>query len=325
MGIKLKHPIIAGASKLTAHVDSIQELEKQGASAIVCSSLFEEQIQLERQKLEQDMQAYDDMNAEMLSIFPQVAHGGPREHLAWLKKIKETVTIPVIASLNCVHKETWIEYAKKIEETGVDGLELNFYQTPKSFELSAEDIEREQIEILKAVKEAVSIPVGVKLSVFYSNPLAFIKRLDEAGTDGFVLFNRFFQPDIDVEKEKHAVNFHLSNPKDVRLAIRFAGLLFGQIHAPVAANNGVFDTDDVIKVLLAGASAVQVVSTLYTNGPEHITHMIDELDLWMKDHQYSSLDEFKGKLSKQATPDPFVYDRAQYVDLLLKSDTLMKK
>ncbi|MCF7798406.1 dihydroorotate dehydrogenase-like protein [Candidatus Woesearchaeota archaeon] len=324
MGITLKNPIIAGASKLTANMDEIKKLVKHGASAIVCASLFEEQIELERHKLEQETEAFDELHPEMIDVFPKVNHGGPSEHLMWLKKTKESVDVPVIASLNCIRKETWVEYAKKIQETGVDGIELNFYYTPKSFDISAQEIEEEQIAVLMAVKEAVSIPVGVKLSVFYSNPLAVIKSFDEIGVDGFVLFNRFFQPDIDVEKEIHDVNFHLSNPHDVRLAIRFAGLLFGQVQAPVAANNGVFDAQDVIKVILAGASAVQVVSTVYNNGPEHIEKMIDELRLWMKDKSYMALTDFKGKLSKQATKDPFVYDRAQYVDLILKSDKLMK-
>jgi dihydroorotate dehydrogenase (fumarate) len=325
MGITLKHPIIAGASKLTANMEKIQSLVKHGASAIVCSSLFEEQIQLEKHKLEEDIAGAQHLHPEMLDVFPHVDHGGPKEHLLWLKKTKDAVDVPVIASLNCVNKETWVEYAKKIEETGVDGLELNFYYTPKSFAVDAKTIEDEQVEILKAVKAAVSIPVGIKLSTFYSNPLHVIKRFDEAGADGVVLFNRLFQPDIDIEEEKHMVNFHMSNPHDIRLAIRFAGLLFGEVHMPIAANNGVFTGADVVKVLLAGASAVQVVSAVYERGFEQIEKMVDELSMWMKHHNYTAINDFKGTLSKQATADPFVYDRAQYVDLLLKSDTLMKK
>lgn len=324
MGITLQHPIIAGASKLTADIEKIKELEKHGAAAIICASLFEEQIQLERYQLEQDSSEFDERNAEMLNIFPHVAHGGPKEHLDWLSKVKEAVSIPVIASLNCMNKETWVSYAKKIEKTGVDGLELNFYFTPTSFDKEGKTIEEEQIAVLRAVKEAVSFPVGVKLSMHYSNPLAMIKNIDEVGADSVVLFNRFFQPDIAIDDEAHIVNFHLSNPNDVRLAIRFAGLLFGQIKSSIIANNGVYTADDVIKVILTGASAVQVVSTIYDNGPEHLEKMVDELRLWMKDKSYTALDDFRGKLSAQAVKDPFVYERAQYVDLLLKSDTLMK-
>ena len=202
MGIELKNPVIAGASSLTDRLDTIQQIENAGAGALVLASLFEEQIQLERLKLEEELEQFDNLHAEMADVFPNLEHAGSEEHLTWVRKAKETVGIPVIASLNAVNRETWVEYARQLQGTGVDGLELNFFATPSDFDTDGADVETEQLGILQEVKKAVSVPISVKLSIHYTNPLKLIKKLDDIGVDGFVLFNRFFQPDIALANTK---------------------------------------------------------------------------------------------------------------------------
>jgi dihydroorotate dehydrogenase (fumarate) len=298
--------------------------EKSGASAIVFKSLFEEQIQLENYHLDNQMESYNERNAEMVRLFPQVIHAGPQEHLHKIRKAKEAVSIPVIASLNAVYHESWIEYAKLIEDTGVDALELNFFAIPRDFTKDEKDIINEQLAVVREIKKSLNIPVSVKLSPFYTNTLKFISELDKAGADGFVIFNRMFQPDIDVDKEEHFSPFNLSSESDARLSYRFTGLLYGRIKAKISATTGIMNGKDVIKAIMAGADTVQVVSTLYKNKLNYISVMLDELTVWMKSKKYNSLKDFRGKLSEKNTNDPFVYKRAQYIDLLLKSEDLLK-
>ncbi|MFP4060426.1 MAG: dihydroorotate dehydrogenase-like protein [Bacteroidales bacterium] len=325
LGLELKNPLIAGASNLVNNVDNIRKLEDAGIAAIVFKSLFEEQVQYERAQLQDELDLYNERHAEMINIHPNLEHAGPKEHLVNIEEAKKAVNIPVIASLNAVYKETWIEYAKLLEETGVDALELNFYWVPRDMNKKGNEIEQEQLEFLKAVKDAVKIPVSVKLSPFYANPLNFISELDKAGADGFVVFNRLFQPDISTEKQEHVAPFHLSTKEDNRLPLRFAGLLYGNLKGNICSNSGILDGDDMIKMLLAGADCVQVVSTLYKNKFDQVRNMIDGLESWMKDHNYNKLDEFKGKLSNKSINDPFIYKRAQYVDILLKSEKILEK
>ncbi|MBE0652835.1 MAG: dihydroorotate dehydrogenase-like protein [Bacteroidales bacterium] len=324
LGLELKNPVIVGASDLVTKVENLKAAEEAGAAAIVYKSLFEEQIQLENYQLDQQMSDYNDRNAEMISLFPDVDHAGPREFLHNLKKAKETVSIPLIASLNAIYKESWIEYAKLIEDTGVDALELNFYAIPGDFEAEGNSIVESQVEVVKEIKQILNIPVSVKLSPFYTNILKVFTDMDEVGVDGFVLFNKMFQPDIDLEKEEHISPFYLSAENDYRMALRYAGLLYGNTAASVCASGGIFHGKDVIKLILAGADAVQVVSTLYKNKISHISVMLKDIEEWMNDKGYSSLKDIIGKVSKKKTRDPFVYKRAQYIDLLLKSGDLLK-
>ncbi|MGC9375140.1 MAG: dihydroorotate dehydrogenase-like protein [Bacteroidales bacterium] len=319
LGLKLKNPIIAGASNLVTSIEKVKAMEKAGVAAIVFKSLFEEQINLESAELDEDLEAYNERHAEMIKIHPDIEHAGPKEHLLHLKKVKENTTIPIIASLNAIYEETWIEYAKMIEETGVDALEINLYHVPKKFEITSKDAEEKQLEIVKSIKKAVKIPVSVKISPFYSNPLNFIQHLDHLKVDGIIIFNRLFEPEIDINEQKHIFPFNLSNKGDYRLALRYAGLLHGQINANVAAASGIFDGEEVVKLLLAGADTVQVVSTLYKNKIEHATQMIRQIKSWMDEKGYKKIDDFKGKLARKNTKDPFVYLRAQYVDILLNS------
>ena len=324
MGIALKNPIIAGASGMSADLEMLKKLEKAGAAAIVYKTLFEEQINLESAHFDDQLEAMGGLHAEMTSLYPKLQHAGPEAHLVSLRKAKESLSIPVIASLNCIYDSTWIEYASLIEKTGVDGIELNFYFVPGDFDADGRLIEDIHLDLIKSIKSKISIPVSVKLSSFYSNPLNFISRLDKAGVDGVVIFNRMFEPEINVNDIKHIAPYYLSHEGDYRLALRYAGLLYGNLKTQVCANTGIYEGNDVIKMLLAGADCVQVVSTLYKNKAEHISAMLIEIEEWMESKKYSSLTDFKGKLSKKNLKDPFVYKRGQYIDLLLASDQLLK-
>jgi dihydroorotate dehydrogenase (fumarate) len=326
IGLELKNPLIAGASGLTSNINSIKKLEDAGAAALVTKSLFEEQIELEKAKLEAELHKNDNLYSEMLSLFPNIEHGGPKAHLMWVRRTREAVSIPVIASLNAVSKDTWVEYASKLAETGVNGLELNFYASPRSMDDVGVQIEEEQVDILKAVRKAVSLPLCVKLSPFYTNPLKVIQCMDEAGADGFVLFNRLFQPDIDVDQEKNIFPLGFSGKTDNRLPLRYSGLLYDKIKGGICASSGVMDGEDVAKMILAGADAVQVVTTLYKNGVDHIETMLRELSKWMDKKNYRSLSDFRGKMSRARSTDPWVYTRSQYARLLLQpGEKLMKE
>jgi dihydroorotate dehydrogenase (fumarate) len=327
MGIELKNPIIIGACNIVTDVDNLKRIERAGAAAVVYKSLFEEQIQLENLELFERKNEYSERNAEMISIFPVSICGTPdiAEHLIALKKAKDSVSIPVFASINAVLHETWIEYARKIEETGVNGLELNFYSVPEKTGNRYENIEKKEIKILKDVKSAVNIPVSVKLSSYYTNPVKHIADLEKAGSDAFVLFNRLFQPDIDIHTEEHHFPYTLSNSEDNRLPLRFAGLLFGSTKASVCANTGIMNGSDVIKMILAGADCVQIVSTIYLNQIEVISSMIRDLEKWMDSRGYLTLDNFRGKLSKKNAENKLPYHRAQYMDFMMTTSQILKK
>ena len=325
MGIKLKNPLILGASNLVSKPDTIKQIEEAGIGAIVYRSLFEEQIQLENLQMDEELSEYENRNAEMTSLFPGLEHAGPKEHLYNIEKLRKSVNVPVIASLNAIYEPSWVEYAKELENTGVDGLEINLYAVPGYFEVTGQSLEEKQVQIVKAVKKAVKIPVSVKISLFYTNPLNFIKRIDEAGADAYVLFNRFFQPEIDIEKEEYFYPWELSNPKDHMVSLRFAGLLYGNVEGSICASRGIYDANDVIKMILAGADTVQMVSTIYRNQPNVVSDILIELNKWMDNKGYKSLNDFRGKLSRKNQKDPYTYQRAQYVDILMKSEAIFKK
>lgn len=320
MGIPLKNPFVVGACSMTAHMDAIKRMEDANAAAVVIQSLFEEQIQLQRMRMEEELTINDNLDAEIQDLFPDVEHGGPDEHLMWVRKTKETVSIPVIGSLNCVNPATWTEWALRMEETGVDGLELNFFAIPIDSTKSAADIEAEQIDAIKQVKAKVKVPISVKLSPFYTSPLDIIGKMDKVGVDGFVLFNRLFHPSFNIEKETGQYPFNLSTSNDHRLALRFAGLLHGKVSGSICASNGIHTGEDAIEVLLAGADVFQAVSTLYRNRVDMIGTILKDIEAWMDRKGYTGLDQFRGKLSVEKTPDKWTYRRAQYVKMLLKAD-----
>jgi dihydroorotate dehydrogenase (fumarate) len=327
MGLSLKNPIIVGANNMNLNADNLKRMEDAGAAAIVYKSLFEEQIHLENLELSERLHEYDDRHPEMVRIHPDIfpESGYPLEHLKNLEITKKQLSVPFFASLNAVYDETWVEYAKKIEETGVDGLELNFYTVPEKFDTDSESIESRHINILKEIKSAIKIPVSVKLSPFYTNTLKLITDLDNAGADGFVLFNRLFQPDIDIHTEELNFPYNLSNAEDHRLPLRFAGLLYGNVKASVCTSTGIFSGKDVIKMLLAGANCVQVVSTLYLNQIEVITTMLNDLEKWMEARDYSQISDFRGKLSRKNSSDQQSYRRAQYLDFVMSTTEIFKK
>ena len=295
--------------------------KKQARQQSFTASVFEEQIQYERFKLEETLHQFDNLYAEMTNFFPEVKHAGPKEHLMWVRKTKEAVKVPVIASLNAVDREVWTDWALQLEDTGADGLELNFYAAPTDFNVSAEEMEKEQADTVADVISKVKVPVSVKLSALYTNPLHFIKRLDGAGVKGFVLFNRFFQPDIDIEKEDNLYRHNLSTGVEHETTLRFAGLLHGNISGDVCASSGIMNSKDVIKLIMAGASVVQMVSTLYKNKIKHLSKMIKETESWMDKKGYADLSGFRGKLDAAKNPDPGFYRRAQYVKNLIKADS----
>ncbi len=325
LGLDLRNPVILGASNLVTKIDNLKRAEEAGAAAIVYKSLFEEQIQLESAQFDDQLEEYNERNAEMVKLFPSIEHAGPEEHLVNLRKVKETLGIPVIASLNAIYTESWIDYAQQLEQTGVDALEFNFFYIPRDTQTDGRDVNNQQLEIIRAVKPKIKLPISIKVSPFYANPLNVVSQMDKLGVDGFVLFNRLFQPDIDIEKEQHFSPFNLSSPEDNKLSLRFAGMLYGTIGASICSNTGVFSGADVVKMILAGADCVQVVSTVYKNKIEYISTILKDLQTWMESKNYKNLAAFRGKLSQKNTNDPFVYKRAQYIDLLLKSDQIFKK
>lgn len=325
MGVKLKNPLILGASNLVTKPEVIKELEEAGIAAIVYKSLFEEQIQLESLQFDEELNEYANRNSEMGRIFPDIEHAGPKEHLFNLKKLKQHTSVPVFASLNAIYEPSWVEYAKELEATGIDGLELNLYATPGYFEVGATSIEDKQFQIVKSVKHAVKIPVSVKLSPFYTNTLNFIKKLDEAGVDGFVMFNRFFQPEIDIENEVFHFPWELTQSRDHHLSLRYVGLLHGNIEGSICASRGIYTAEDVIRLILSGADVVQIVSTIYKNQPAYVGTILTEIQVWMDKKGYKNLNDFRGNLSRKNLKDPFTYQRAQYVDILAKSEEIFKK
>ncbi len=325
MGIPVKSPLIIGASKMVENTETLKRLQEHGAGAIVYKSLFEEQLHLENLEMSEITDEMDNRHAEMIDMFPNTEHAGTREHIMKFKDARKTLDIPLIASINAVYKETWPVFAKEMEDAGADGLELNFYAVPKNFDKSSDEIEKEQVEVVHEVKNKVNIPVSVKLSPQYANILNLVKRMDEAGADAFVLFNRLFEPQIDPDKEKHVVKLELSTPGEHRQSLRFAGLLYDHIKADVVSSGGIFTAGDIASMILAGADSVQMVSAVFKHKPEHIKTVLKDLGKWMDNHGYKSLEDFKGKLSQKNVSDNRIYKRAQYVDLLMKADHVFKK
>jgi dihydroorotate dehydrogenase (fumarate) len=326
LGIQLSSPVILGASDLTSDSNMLKKAEEQGVGAVVYKTLFEEQVQIESYLHDEKVNQYNDIHAEMVTLHPDVDRSDIEYFLVQLRKVKESLSIPVIASLNCVNESSWINYAKLIEETGVDGIELNLYQIPVQFDLDAASIEQRQLNTVAAIKKQLSIPVSVKLSSDYTNILHFAKRLDDTGVNGLVLFNAFFQPDVDVWKESHRKAFNLSPKGDYKESLRYAGMLYGRINADLCSSRGVYNGDDVIKLLLTGSSCVQVVSAVYRHGLERIGEINREIANWMQRKGYESIDQFRGKLSDfslNKNNTLLIYKRAQYIDTLLHSDKLL--
>jgi dihydroorotate dehydrogenase (fumarate) len=318
LGLKLKNPIVPSASPLSRTLDGMKRLEDAGAAAIVMYSLFEEQITHEAAELEHYLSYGKETFAEALTYFPepQEYNLGPDEYVNLLRKAKESLHVPVIGSLNGISTGGWIKYAKKIEEAGADAIELNVYYIPTDPALTAQDVEDRYMEVLSAVKTTVKIPVAMKLSPFFSSMANMAHRLDQAGAAGLVLFNRFYQPDIDLETLEVKPGVTLSTSQDMRLPMRWVAILYGRVKASLAATSGIETTEDVLKMLMAGADVAQMASSLLKNGPQRIKEILTQMDQWMLEHEYISVAQMKGSMSQKSVADPAAYERAQYMKAL---------
>jgi dihydroorotate dehydrogenase (fumarate) len=315
LGLQLRTPLVASASPLSHELSGIRRLEDVGASAVVLYSLFEEQIRRENHNLEHFLQAGTESFAEAVTYLPQSHdfHTGPEEYLAHIVKAKEAVDIPIIASLNGATLGGWTDYARRIEQAGADAIECNIYFLPTDMNASSLEIENIYLDILRAVKLAVHIPVAVKLSPFFSNTANMAKRLDATGADGLVLFNRFYQPDIDLDNLVIQPNVLLSTPQDLRLPLTWIGILYARVKASLAATSGIHQAEDVVKMLMVGASATMMCSVLLREGPEHMRLVERQLEQWMADHEYESVRQMQGSMSQLRSADPSAFERAQYM------------
>lgn len=322
LGLELKNPIMPSASPLSKDLGKIKKLEDAGASAIVMWSLFEEEIESEQLELHFRTSIHSESYAEALSYFPEFSEYkiGPEYYLEQIRKIKETVGIPVIASLNGKSIGGWTEYAKKIEEAGADALELNIYFLATDVNKSGSEIENLYIDIVKEVRKVVNIPIAVKLSPYFSSTAWIANELVKAGANGLVLFNRFYQPDIDLENLEVIPNVMLSTPYANRLPLRWIAILYGRVNADLAATSGISSAEDVIKMIMAGASATQMFSALIKYGENHIAKVLDDMKKWMEEHEYESIEQMKGSMSHKAVENPAAFERANYMKILQTFD-----
>ncbi|BET67765.1 dihydroorotate dehydrogenase-like protein [Opitutales bacterium ASA1] len=318
LGLTLKNPLMPGASPLVDNLDTARNLEDAGAGAIVMHSLFEEQAIQDQWSSFQLSEGTSDSFAEATSFFPKQEdyHLGPEQYLEQIRKLKEALGIPVIASLNGTRIGGWIDYAKNIQQAGADAIELNVYYLATDPSESADDVESRTLDILRAVRSAVSIPIAVKLSPFYSSLAHFAAQIDALGTNGIVLFNRFYQPDIDPDALETVPKLELSSSAELRLRLRWLGVLFGTVRCSLACSGGVHRAVDAIKAIMAGADAVQCVSSLLHFGPKHLSMMLDSMRYWMEEREYASLDQMRGSMSLRHCPDPAAYERANYLKVL---------
>jgi dihydroorotate dehydrogenase (fumarate) len=318
LGMTLRSPIVVSASPLTEYIQNIKMMEDAGAGAVVLHSLFEEQIRLEQQELHYHTTHGTESFAESLSYFPEPEDYklGPEEYLDQIRKAKETVKIPIIASLNGSTIGGWTEYAKEMEKAGADAIELNVYYIPTDMSLSGANVEQTYIDILRSVKSAINVPVAIKLSPFFSNMANMAQRLDDAGANALVLFNRFYQPDLDLEEFEVNPNVILSTSHAMRLPMRWIAILKDKIAADLAATSGIHTGIDVVKMLLVGAQVAMVCSALLKHGIFHIQNMENHLVEWMEQNEYESVEEMIGAMSQQKTTDPSAFERAQYMKAL---------
>ena len=318
LGIRLPHPYIPGASPMVDDLDTVRRLEDAGAAAIVMHSLFEEQITREQMATSRHLDATSDSYAEALTYLPspEAFALGPDEYLEHIHKLKAMVSIPVVASLNGATEGGWLDYARLIENAGADALELNVYALATDLDESSEMLERRTLHMLETVRRSIGIPLAVKLSPFYTSLAHFARRLAERGADGLVLFNRFYQPDIDVETLEVSPTLRLSDSSELLLRLRWLAVLSGRIDASLAVTGGVHTVLDTVKAVMAGADAVQVVSTLLRHGPEELTNLRRNLALWLEEHEYDSLEQMKGSMNLLRCPNPAAHERANYMNVL---------
>jgi dihydroorotate dehydrogenase (fumarate) len=318
VGLTLEHPIVASAGPLSETLDGVRRLEDGGAAAIVLFSLFEEQIRHANATLSALMDAGSESCPEALSYFP--ARGdyavGPDAYLDLIRRARESVGVPIFASLNAVTSSGWADYARQMEQAGASALELNVFHLPSDVTLSARDVEARYLDVVQAVRSTVRIPVAVKLAPFFSAPGEMARRLHEAGADGLVLFNRFYQPDIDIDRLEVVPTLELSTAADMRLPLLWIAILHGRVSLSLAASSGVETGRDVAKFLLAGADVVMTTAALLRHGPAHLRTMLEGLRTWMEARRYESVAQLKGSMSQRYVADPAAFERANYIRVL---------
>ena len=319
LGLELANPVVPSASTLSSRIDTLKRLQDAGAAAIVFQSLFEEQIEHEEVEMFRAFHREAEGFAEAQTYLPEMEeyNTGPDEYLRHLEASKRELDIPVIASLNGVSLGGWLRYAELMEQAGADALELNVYFIAADPDESGEQVERRYLDLVAAVRGSVSIPLAVKVGPFFSSVANMARRLVEAGADGLVLFNRFMQPDIDLETLAVDPTLHLSTSEELRLPLRWIGILRGRVNASLAATSGVHTSDDAVKLLLAGADVTMMASALFQNGPEHVSAVIDGIRDWLADHEYLSVEQAKGSVSQSNISDPAAFARSNYMKMLV--------
>ena len=318
LGLELRNPLVASASPISKHLDRAGHLEQAGIAAIVMYSLFEEQIIHESLELDHFLAKSKDFSSEATSYLPDWGTYSllPDTYLDQVRKLKQALKIPVIASLNGVSKGGWIQYARMIQDAGADALELNLYYLPTDPALQAAEIENAQVDLVAAVKASISIPLAVKLGPFYTSLPNFVHRIVEAGADGLVLFNRFYQPDFDIEELSVAHTLSLSTPSEMRLPLRWISILHGSIKADLALTTGVRTRDGILKAMMAGAKVAMMASELLHGGAARVPELLAGLTRWMTEHEYVSIKQMQGSMSQQAVAEPAAFERANYMKVL---------
>ena len=318
MGMTLKNPIVPSASPLSEKLDGIRRMEDAGAAAVVMYSLFEEQINLESLQLDHFLTYGTESFAEAMTYFPDLGTYkiGPEEYLDLISRAKQAVSIPIIGSLNGVSTGGWIDYARKMQQAGADGLELNVYYIPTDFKMSSAAVEQLYLDVLRDVKKSVTIPVAMKLSPYFSATANMARRLAEAGADALVLFNRFYQPDLDLEKLEVTPRLVLSNSQELRLPLRWVAILYGRVPVDFAITSGVHSLDDVLKGLMVGAKVTMMASELLQNGVQRIGQLLEGMAYWMEEYEYESVVQMQGSMSQKNVGQPAAFERANYMKIL---------
>jgi len=318
LGLKLKNPLVPSASPMCEDVGNIRRMEDNGAAAVVLHSLFEEQIALESNELDRFISAGEAVGAEAATQFPDMLgyNRGPEGYLKHIRKVKEAVRIPVIASLNGVSVGGWLRFAKEMEQAGADALELNIYYIPVDPDVTGEQVERKYCDLVHEVRTAVRIPVAVKLGPYFSSMVNMARRLDAAGADGLVLFNRFYQPDFDLEALEVVPNLILSNQYELLLRLNWIAVLYGNVRPDLALTGGVHAATDVVKAMMAGAKVAMMTSALLKKGITYLDTLLTELLVWMGDHEYDSIRQMQGSMSRNAVPQPQAFERANYMKVI---------
>lgn len=322
LGLSLKNPLVASASPLSKKVESVKRLEDAGVAAVVMYSLFEEQIIHESRALDHYLNYGTETYAEALSYFPDMDHYnvGPESYLDLIRSLKESVSIPIIGSLNGITMGGWVDFAHKIQEAGADALELNMYQVPTDPTLNANELEKATIELVREIRSKIRIPLAVKLSPFSTSLPNLSWRLVDAGANGLVLFNRFIQPDLDIETLDVVPNLVLSTSHELRLPLRWIAILFGRIEADLALTSGVHTSQDALKAIMAGANVAMLASELIQNGIGRITEILKDMESWMVEYEYVSIEQMRGSMSQKGVAEPAAFERANYMKALTSFD-----